>query len=426
MKRHRRQASLLLLPLFTSSLLMLMAAACERPPVTPGDGDGDGDGEGDGDGDGDGDGGRFVGVALEGFQQDRYAMGTKWYAYEPGAHVLTPYPQAFILRDEDSATTRYAAFRVKSYYDENTAESGLFTLALSFWENGAWTDEQEWETPRNVKNTGPMCVDIFSESEKGCDANGWQLSLRNVQYMAVFSGIVVNNAGVFVRSAAATDDYGRVLITHIDDKPSLDGLPDPTTIPLLDDAPPPDFLTTDWAFEEFAPNLPEAGMIIGTRYVDDGFVGRDDVWALVNSRFWAVKFTLRPTVDGDPSAGLEVTFGRAELDVEDMSYDIDTFNTLTTIHLDAPAAGDVRYLSFQNADLSPAPPILDPDAVTNASWPHKPPNERAWDLALETVDGTIRVLLSPGCGAAPVTQYEIFEGTEPAPLETAVPPHYVD
>lgn len=353
-------------------------------------------------------------VALERFQQDRYAIGAKWFQYSPEGHVLTPYPDAYVLRLGDEDPPRYVALRILSYYDRSTGESGLFTLALAEWDGSAWGAEEEWVTPRNVKAGGPLCVDVLARKERDCGGTDWHLNLRTFSSLSTLSQIVVNNAGVFLRSHPGAD-AGQVHVAKLAGQETLSGLPAPSSLRDLDDGPRSSWQDSDWDFSRFAANVPERGLLLGRRFVDEGFRGRDDVYFLVNGRFTLARFTVRPTVEGDPETGL--TFTLSTVPIERGETSITTLDVdVRTVEVPAPPVGEVRYLSFDREDL-----LADPARVGEARWPHEPPPGLFWDLALERLeDGALRFMLSPASGLLNGT--DLLGAEAMSPFEDAWPP----
>ncbi|MCC7075095.1 MAG: hypothetical protein IT383_27530, partial [Deltaproteobacteria bacterium] len=273
-----------------AAALALVVAACPRPPVGPPpppplDED------------------RVAPLAVEVCIQDRPAISGKWYDYNPDGHTLSPKAHAWIVRDGATDPARYAALRIVSVYEPDAAESGRFTFGMATWDGAAWSAEDEWLTPRNMKDED-LCLDMFARTEVACTEATWQIRLGEFQYLSPLSGFSAQNLGVFTHSWAGRDDLGAVRIARIDDVSALDVLPDPSTLAELSDAPALSWESTDWPFAELATDLPEAGMALGRRFVDEGFVGRDDVYFLLATRLDVVRFTVRPVTDGTPDDGL--------------------------------------------------------------------------------------------------------------------------
>jgi hypothetical protein len=323
------------------------------------------------------------------FVQDRPAVGGDWYDYdEEGGHVLTPFPHAYLVREGSGGDARYAALRIVTYYDPDTADSGRFTVSTTTWD-GSWGNESEWLTSKNIKEEGPLCLELFSSAENDCAGSDWQVQLRAYSFLAREGPIVVTRPGLFVRSAAGLAAAGDVAVATVDNTSNLSGLPAPATLADLVDGDAANFASTEWSYGNYAVNLPRAGMAIGRRFVDAGFVGNDHVWVLLNARRSVVRFVVEPLADGDTEAGLRFTFTRAPLDLLDNTIPLEASEPLS-VNVDVPAAGEETLLWFEADDLAP-----DPDA--EATLPHLPPRESGWDLRLRRADdGEVQLLVSPG------------------------------
>lgn len=318
------------------------------------------------------------------FVHDRPAIGGDWYDYdEAGGHLIEPLPRVYLVQEGLEPDARYLALRVASYYDPNTAESGRFTLAYRRY-TGGWSAEEEWLTPRNVKDDGPLCVDLFAKAERDCASDAWQLQLRAARWLALEGPIVVARPTLRVRSAHGLSAAGDVLVATLQ-RETLASLPAPA-LAVLDDGPQPSWTDTDWDRTRYAVDLPERGMAIGARFVGDGFTATGDVWFLLNARRSLVRFQVRPTTEGAPEEGLTLSFSRATVDIADDTVPLEVAAPVER-HVELPAAGERRYLSFEEDAL----------VVEHAGALHEVPEENQWDLALVRADdGAVRVLLSAG------------------------------
>ncbi len=378
-------------------LVVAGAAGCERPPVGPPPTEPPQEG-------------RVGPVAFETFVQDRPAIAGKWYDYNPDGHTLDPKPQAWIVRDTDPDTgaARFASFRVVSIYDADTADSGVFTLATATWDGAAWGAESSWTASKNIKLEGPVCLDLFGDVEADCASDAWQVRFAIFQYFSPLAGIAVADPGIFVRSVDGTDAFGDVRIAREDGVTALADLPDPSALGNLEDAPPPAYDGTDWDFGKLGPDLPRAGMALGSRFVDDGFTGRDDVWWLMSFRYELARLQVRPVADGDPSKGLRFTFASVAMERSDSSIP-DTFPEAHSVDVPLPAVGDASWLTLTTPDLQLAAADLD-----GASYPFAPPKTTRWDFAIERpADGDVRLLLSPSACTLNATQLGIDEDVPP-------------
>jgi hypothetical protein len=387
-----RRLAVVLLPL---SLLALVACAPARP-------DRDAGSVGD----------RRGPIDFLKFVQDRPAVGGDWYQYnEEAGHVLTPFEHVYVTRTAGCGDACYAALRVVTYYDSQTAESGRFTLRYRTWD-GAWSDESEWVSSKNIKSEGPVCFDFVATNEVDCALGGWQVQLRAYSFLAREGPIVVNRPGLFVHSFDGFPNAGDVRVATLVDRSTLDALPDPTGIVELDDRPPSTWTSTAWDLTAFAPNLPQAGMILGDRAFGEGFVATGDALLLENAQRRLSRFVIAPVTEGAVDDGVVVTHAGLDLDLADNTVARE-WPDAQDVTVDAPALGEMTLLSFEEAEL-----VVTPDA--EATLPHVPPRESGWDLALVRVTADhLRVVLSPGSALYNATQIDQVTSLEDAhpPLE---------
>lgn len=389
--------------------VLAFVVACERPPVAPPPDDNEPPPPG-----------RVGPVAIETFTQDRPAIAGKWFEYDPDGHTLTPKDQAWIVRERvvddvsGAPTDRYFAFRITNIYESDAAESGLFTLGVAVHDDvaGAWGSEEEWVTPRNVKLTGAMCVDVFTRTEVACTDEGWQLRLAVFSYFSPLAGIAVAEPGVYVRSVAGTDAFGDVKLARLDGVTALASLPDPVTLGELDDGAPAAWDGTDWSFAQLAPDLPLAGMAVGDRVLGANFTSTGDVLWLMTSRFTLYRVQVAPVSDGDVDGGLRLTFSAVDVDRGDFTAP-DTMPGATSVDVALPSPGSARYLSLRSETLDLAEADL-----AGVVWPHAPPLTTKWDLALERprgdADGSdVRLLVSPASAVLNATQLGLDENLPP-------------
>lgn len=398
-----RSSAPTLASIVTLALIGTTLIACPRPPVGPPD-------------DQPPPAGRVGPVAIETFTQDRPAIAGKWFDYNPDGHTLTPKSQAWIVRTLEDEP-RHIALRIIDIYESDAAESGLFTFSLATFDDatGTWGAESEWVTPRNVKLTGQLCVDLFAHSELPCDDNdAWQLRLALFQYLSTLAGLAVAEPGVFVHDAHAR-------VARVDDVADLAALaaavPDPRTLTELVDAPSSSWNGTDWQFASLAPDLPVAGMAVGPRFVDDpddAYVGRDDVYWLITARFDLVRFTVRPETDGDRSSPLIVSAASVEVDRDDFTAP-EAMPAASVYTVTMPAPGDGAWLTFDETSSAGADTLnVSPDFLVDAAWPHAPPKTTRFDLAVErTLDGSVRLLVSQGAALLNATQLGLDEAVPP-------------
>jgi len=344
--------------------VLAFMTACERPPVgAPGPDDVEG---------------RVV-VDLPLFQQDRPAIGGKWYEYSVDGHVLEPKDEAWIVRVDDGAGgTAHVAFRIASIYDDNTGESGVFHLDVAAHDGAVWGASARFVATTNVK-TASSCVDLVAAAagaaaERACDdAAPWHLRLVSQSRLSVFAGIAVAEPAIYLHGAARA---ARV------DGVGLSALPAPSSLADLNDG--PSALSTDWAFASFAPDLPEAGQAVGDI---DRLVGQD-LWLFSSG------FRLAHVIAARDGASLTLSASVREVDTADQSVDA-ADPTAADLVVDLGALP--VYLAVTDAGLATV------DAANHGvSGALRPGNSRRWDLAVvDDVAGVVgpRVILSPGAAA---------------------------
>jgi hypothetical protein len=353
--------------------------------------------------------GRVGPVAFDTFTQDRPAIAGKWYDYDPSDHTLTPKAQAWIIRDSTSSPPRFAAFRIVTAYDANTAASGVFTLSLATYDGSTWSSETSWTASHDIHGDassggGPVCLDVFAQAEVDCASATWQLRMATFEYFSPLAGIAVVDPGLFVRSVDGTDMYGAVSIALVDGATDLASLPDPSTLADLVDAPPASFASTDWSFAALGRDLPRAGMAIGSRISDHA----GDVWWLMTARYDLVRLTIAPKSTSDLTQGLTLSSSHVAVSRDDDSAP-DTQPDATAVDVDVPAVGAAHYLTFTTADLALAATDL-----ASAAYPFTAPTATSWDLAItQPAAGDVRILLSPAACAIDATALALDETKPP-------------
>jgi hypothetical protein len=316
---------------------------------------------------------------LAPFLGERQAIAADWYDYDFDTHILTPTAdKSFIVRDTSGDAAAFAAFKIVTYYDEDTGASGLFTLERSTWGANAWSAPTTFVSERDIKTEGAACVDLFAGAEVDCDGTDWQLQLRVFPLFVPEVALVVGNPGVFVRSHAGVDGLSEVTVATVADD-NLSALPDPTTLGDLDDGPAASFNTVAWDRGLFAPNLPERGMVVG-RGLASPSSAEGDVYLLVTPQRELLKLTA--SVAGDV---LTVRYAISSLDAPSGLYV--PFGEEQESTLEIPAEGQVSYVRLSAGSLAQ-------DPAEGIDRQLTPPFEQAWAFALERLDGALRVVLS--------------------------------
>lgn len=129
--------------------------------------------------------------AWERFVSESLGVGSAWYLYESTTHVLTPRPETYLIRLQDSA----AEIAVLSYYDVR-GESGYFALRYRFWNNGAWGSPETVEFSQNVKTT-PLCLDRNLQP-CDCSPQNTLLVLRADSRVIPAAGFTVAEPGIYL------------------------------------------------------------------------------------------------------------------------------------------------------------------------------------------------------------------------------------
>ena len=384
----------------------LAAGACDRPPVDPDGGQTVGDG-------------RIGPIAFSRFAQDRPVIGGDWYLYdEEGGHSLTPFDQVYLIRDLSEETPRYGAVRLLSYYDPNTADSGVFSWSARVYEGQTWTAQRDFLASKNIKSDGPLCFDFFAGpadargQEVSCDGADWQIMFKTYRFLVTTGPIVVARPGLFLRQAPRVQGLVPITAATIEGAGGLDDLGDPTVIEDLQAGPPAGWTTPRYDLSKYAPNLPTAGRVLGARFVTDSFFATGDVFFLLNATGGLVRFTVSPTVDGDASAGLSFSWGVQEVNREDATI-ADATVEMSSAQLPMPGDGEMVFIDFDAPDLR-----LDRDVLDEAAPPDRVPLESIWELAaVGTDDGRVELLVSPGSA---LYNASALDGA--VSLDDAVPP----
>jgi hypothetical protein len=337
-------------------LLALGATACERPPVG---GPGPAPAEG------------RATVDLPRFLQDRPAIGGKWYEYSVDGHVLEPKSEAWIL---ETSAGEHVAFRITSIYDDATGDSGVFHFDVAPRLGDAWGDTVVVVAGGNVKE-GNTCLDLVAAAagdtaDRACDGpEAWHLRLVSQSRLSVFAGIAVAEPAIFLHDGVRVARFDGVALTN---------LPAPATIAVLDES--PRFESTDWQFDRFATDLPEAGQALGAlpRIVDN-------TWWAYTSAFRLARFTVSET-DAN-TWRFAVAVHAVETADQTVSADdvADVEGVGAAIDVDVDVSTLPVYLGFRDEGLV----VVDGAEV----GPVRPGNTRRWDLAI--VGDPLRVLVSP-------------------------------
>lgn len=300
------------------SVAMLVLAACERPPVVGTEPDEP-----------------VIGtIDIAAFAADTPVIGADWYDYELTTHVLTPKDQSYVIRivDDDDDGFVYAAFAPQSYYDEQTGDSGIFTLAMSRFVDGAWTAATSLQLSQNVK-TADICLDLVDGAEVTCPAG--HLRIETNPRLIPEAGLVVAEPSFSLPSlagVAALDLVDGVIVPG-----ALADLPAPTGI------------------TGFQPHVSTSGMALGCDFIDDGqtrfFVLGRDVLAKVAMTSTSIRFA---------TATLDLTGPTAS-----------AFGDAVDVDLAAPVTAEARLIALTTqtpVTTVPTSSLIDPPAALGFSF----------------------------------------------------------
>jgi hypothetical protein len=348
---------------------LAVIGACERPP--PGDVDAVDDVVVTG-----------SPVDLAAFVADRPVIGPDWYDYDPATHVLTPAPLTGVWRipagdvDDDDV---FVAVQPRSYYDEDTGVSGVFTLAVRRHEGDGWGPPTTLPTGRNVKE-GPVCVDLVDVAVVDCP--GGQLRLETSPRLIPEAGLVVAEPALTVPALAGLRGDLSPAVARVDDA--------------IDD------LAVDPASLDYRAHVPEEGMAWGCADDDTAAVAdRSAVRFFVLSRQQLGKAIRLEDDDGGGGARWEVA--TAPLDLATRS--IGDFGAPTTVTVPAPTEDAAVVVDFATATITTVSP-------TTLTGPREAGSFTA--LRYRADDGRVCTLLSPAVGTTTTTA-TFASATPPAP-----------
>jgi hypothetical protein len=169
-------------------------------------------------------------AASQGFGEDPYSPGSRWYNYDGRSHVVTPRDQVYLLSRPSADDATVYMLRILSYYDEQ-GRSGYFQAELR-------TPSTSWRAlpiTANVKER-PICIDLDRAAEVGCDSAVAQIVLRTDWRVVPAAGFSIANPAIYPLTHFTDAHPWRVTIVpsqHAqDDAKSIDALiselgPDP-------------------------------------------------------------------------------------------------------------------------------------------------------------------------------------------------------
>jgi|GEM_PF-1993472 len=311
------------------------------------------------------------------FAQDVPAVGGDWYEYhEDLGHLLEAYPVTYVVHDAD--TDEAFGFRIETYYDVDTAESGVFTLETRTFADGNWQGSQTYINSHNIKDEGAICLRTDTPQarvvEVSCDGDTWMAQLKVFSFAAPEGPIVVGRPGVFVRSFSSFPAAGSVHIAVIEDA-DLDNLPLPSE--LVDDA-----VETGCETEALLTSLPQCGRALA------GFSTTEasTVHLVLNAQRELFRVAWEPNGDD----GLTVHVVAQPLDLDGNLTNVSNLGDERTFDVTLPEIDGFAFVQLSSDDGTVAASRLQ-----GTNPPHQLPDERAWDLMLfKDADGNVSATLS--------------------------------
>lgn len=358
---------------FPTATLLLFMLACERPPLTRDAalseaGDGGVESQGD-----------VIYPNMEGYINDLYALGHKWYQHESG--VLSAKDQVYLIRDTDQNPTAYYKFEVLSYYDVR-GNSGHFSIAAASWNGSAWGDSQEMTLSASVKTGPPICVDLAQMQEVDCAGDSWQLNFGISQYLSpeILYALTINPT-IYVRSTAGQPDRGGVMVAMLPAASLADVDRDPTTISDLPDRAAADLSQLlDYEHAAWSANIPVEGMVIGRAWAQQDS-RQDHVYFLRGIDHQFSKFSLHR----DSATADHVTIHYQSALDDEGAVALGAAPELD-VSVPIPAAYGLSYVDFSAEN-----PLMQ----LEGDLLHAPASTRDWDLAFESTSAGLQVLVSP-------------------------------
>jgi hypothetical protein len=330
---------------------------------------------------------------LTRFQQDRAAIGGKWYDYDAETHLLTPKPVQWLVRTPDD---RVYGMRIVSVYDDE-GESGLFNLDVFTYNGADFGASQRIVAPDNVKLRSPVCILLSDGLEVPCNTSHdvrFALQAR----LSTVAALTVDEPALFVGEGV-----------EIAQMPQRTTWPAPGEITSLTDVPAA-FDSTDWDFAQFSLNQPDAGLALGSlRVPQDGEViapqprvHANDIWFMVTHDVSLLRLSWQRDVDNNT---LVVRMRSQPLDRATLV--VGAFGEERELVI--PHADETQWIDFSADDG-----LVDGERAASAIHPTTPPPARLYDLAwVKNDDGSERLYLSTAAAVFNATALGVSEDEPP-------------
>lgn len=128
----------------------------------------------------------------EGTAVEPWGIGDSWYDYGFVGHFVTPAERSWVITNDDGAYHLV----VNNYYGP-TGEGATPKVDIRTWTNDAWSPPVEWQAPRSLLGKPPLCLRLADAQTVECaDAYDiiWRINRRPVPEQ----GFSVSNPGIFV------------------------------------------------------------------------------------------------------------------------------------------------------------------------------------------------------------------------------------
>jgi hypothetical protein len=301
----------------------------------------------------------------EGFDEDPYTPGSRWYIYDGTTHSITPRPELYAARRGDAAWL----VRIKSYYDAQ-GRSGVVSMELRERGAAGWSAWSPLTTSANVQEQR-VCIDLDARAEAPCDDA--EIALRIDWRVVPPAGFAVANPAIYA------------LAHHSDPAPlSLAIIPASSLDDAADDA------AIDAAIDAATPAADAARDLVGSRvgWLHDraGLPPRRDVQLQATANMELVQWQV------DRVDGLTITLNArcAPLSATpDAQVALSEYAANTLAVTLPPGDQSGVYVRLCGEGAGEVGPIT---AARAGLWP----DTKTFDLIVEQVAGRVAIRPAPG------------------------------
>lgn len=316
-------------------------------------------------------------LAAQDLGLDPYAVGTRWYDYDPRTHVLTPKAEVYRL---SRGATPLAQLQIVRYYDAR-GESGSFTLRTQRYGEEGWEDEAELDQLPNIKQA-PLCLSERLEVVPCSRRDEVALVFRISQRVLPEAGFSVSEPGLFLNAPFTPDADAERLRLDTLAAASLDAA---SALEVPELAPPsaadPQHSRVGWLHDS----------------AQDLEVRRDiqlQVTSSLHAAQWQAVSLTRDDANGALTLELAALCQRVDLSGAQAPFTMDDFSNLSiTLPTDTTYSAKLVTLCRAEGDTEVAGDVVGSAATPwGALWPAEPP----FDLFVEQYEGRVAVRLGPG------------------------------